>query len=62
MLALIKGIYVNMQLLPNYYRKCYLGLKNFKFSSFFKKEQTFYLHSFTLAYKKIEEVRTELKK
>ena len=49
-----------MQLLPNYYKKCYMGVRNFKFSSFFQKHQTFYLHNFTLAFKDEKMVKKEL--
>ena len=61
LLNIIKDIYINMQLLPNYYGKCYLGLRNFKFSRFFQKNQTFYLHSFTVGFKDESTVKYELK-
>jgi hypothetical protein len=50
MFSIIKNLYINMQFLPNFYKKCYLGLKNFMFSKYFKQHSTFYFHNFTIAF------------
>lgn len=49
-----------MQLLPFYYDRCYLGVKNFRFSRYFKEKNTFYLHGFTITFKKNEKIKSEL--
>jgi hypothetical protein len=61
LLSIIRDTYINMQQLPNCYGKCYLGLSNFKFSRFFQKNQTFYLHSFTIAFQDEKAIKYELK-
>jgi len=56
----IKELYVEMNLLRNYIGKCYVGLKNFRFSQFFNKGNTFYWHSFTSASKNEVQIRNIL--
>lgn len=58
---LTKSLYINMQTLPNFVGDCCLGMKNFKFSSFFAPEHTFYFHNFTIAHKKDRDVLSALK-
>lgn len=55
-------MYYNMSLLPNHLGLCYYGLRNFKASMHFKSGNTFYWHSFTLAYKEQQNVAEELAK
>ena len=58
---LIKSLYINLNYLKSYIGECYVGMRNFKFSWFFKKHQTFYWHSFTQARLKPEAIAKDLK-
>ena len=58
---LIKSLYINLNYLKSYIGECFVEMRNFKFSWFFKKHQTFYWHSFTQARLKPETVSKDLK-
>lgn len=47
--CIIRNLYINMNLLPNYIGPCVCGMRNFRFSRFFGAEKMFYWHSFTSA-------------
>lgn len=59
--SIIKNLYVNMHLLDNYYGLCFFGIRNFKFSKFFRPDQVFYWHSFTTAHKNKNNIMNDLK-
>lgn len=48
--SIIKDLYLNMNMLPNLLGTFYLGMKSFRFSRFYQRHQTFYWHSFNIAY------------
>ena len=58
---LIKSLYINMHCLKNHLGECFVGMRNFKFSRFFKNTQTFYWHSFTSARLQSDAITKDLK-
>lgn len=58
--SIIKGLYLNMNMLPNLLGTFYFGMKSFRFSKFYKKNHTFYWHSFTIAYQDEERVAKDV--
>lgn len=54
--SIVKDLYMNMNMLGNYYGLCYFGMKNFKFSEFYVEQQMFYWHNFVVAYKESSNV------
>ena len=58
---IIKDLYLNIQLLQHFYGNCFFGVKNFRFSRYFKKDHTFYLYNFLIAYQDQTQVLEELK-
>ena len=46
---MVKELYTNMLELNNYYGECYFGIRNFRFSRFYKVNHVFYWLKFTSA-------------
>lgn len=62
---MIKSLYINLIYLPNHISRSpsetYFGVRNFKFSSHFDKNDTFYLYEYLLTSNDQESVKAELK-
>lgn len=59
---IIKDLYVNMAMLPNYQKQCYFGIRNFKASNFFVVNNTFYWQNFTMSYLNEDKIAKEISK
>lgn len=59
--SIIRNLYVNMNLLPNYIGECVCGMRNFRFSNFFDVNRVFYWHSFTSARRRDTKIVEDLK-